>query len=90
MYIYIYIYIYVYIRIWDQDLNHYTNAYVNHFRLGPGKVFFRRGPYHGGGAPFWGWGPYHGGPENLEFLSSVTRKTVGAMRIVAKFRAERW
>ena len=28
--------------------------------------------------------------ENFENLSSVIRKTVGAMRIVAKFRAERW
>ena len=39
---------------------------------------------------FFRWGPYHGGPENLEFLSFVTRKTVGAMRIVAKFRAGWW
>ena len=28
--------------------------------------------------------------EKFEILRSVTRKTVGAMRIVAKFRAERW
>ena len=28
--------------------------------------------------------------EKFDFLSLVTRKTVGAMRIVAKFRAERW